>query len=76
MTNTNLAHFRLEDRILAEAAASEPSMIARLLRSAWNALHGRDSAPPLELETMPDYLKRDMGFLDGRGTRQDDDFCR
>ncbi|MGO4439840.1 hypothetical protein [Rhizobium sp. RAF56] len=70
MTNSNLVLFRIEDRILAEAAASEPSTISRLLQLAWNALHARDAIPPLALDTMPDYLKRDIGFLDGRGPRQ------
>lgn len=75
MTNSSLLLFRLEDRILAEAAASEPSTISRLMHFAWNALHVGDAVPPLELDTMPDYLKRDIGFLDGRGPRQGSDFC-
>lgn len=75
MANTNLALFRMEDRILADAAASEPSMLSRLLQSAWNALNAVDTVPPLDLDTLPDYLKRDMGFLDGRGPRQQND-CR
>ncbi|MBP1861166.1 hypothetical protein J2Z75_004694 [Rhizobium herbae] len=45
-------------------------MLARML-------HGlRPSYPKLDLEVMSDYMKRDMGFMDGRDSRQDSDLTR
>lgn len=40
------------------------------------ALFARTSraAPRLDMETLPDHLKRDLGFLDGRGVSRRDDF--
>ena len=29
--------------------------------------------PSLDLDTVPDRVKRDLGFLDGRGPRYEDD---
>jgi len=36
----------------------------------------RPSYPKLDLEVMSDYMKRDMGFMDGRDPRQDSDLTR
>ncbi|OBZ93187.1 hypothetical protein ADU59_22210 [Pararhizobium polonicum] len=46
------------------------SMLARLLYSL------RPNYPKLDLEVMSDYMKRDMGFMDGRDPRQDSDLTR
>jgi hypothetical protein len=41
------------------------------------ALHYlRPGYPKLELGAMSDYMKRDMGFMDGRDPRQDSDLTR
>jgi len=41
------------------------------------ALHYlRPGYPNLDLGAMSDYLKRDMGFMDGRDPRQDSDMTR
>lgn len=31
---------------------------------------------PRDLDTMPNYMKRDLGFLEGRDPRHDDDLRR
>lgn len=36
----------------------------------------RPSLPTLPLESMSDHIKRDLGFLDGRGSWNDPDLCR
>jgi hypothetical protein len=41
------------------------SMLARMLRGF------RLGYPKLDLEVMSDYMKRDMGFMDGRDRRHD-----
>jgi hypothetical protein len=43
---------------------------ARRLTSWTNLLprFGKHSAPKLDLESLPDHLKRDLGFLGGRET--------
>jgi hypothetical protein len=41
------------------------------------ALHSlRPGYPKLDLGAMSDYMKRDMGFMDGRDPRQDSDLTR
>ena len=38
---------------------------------SWNTLlqgFGKNGAPKLDLESLPDHLKRDLGFLGGRET--------
>ncbi|MEK1928254.1 MAG: hypothetical protein AAAC47_00410 [Pararhizobium sp.] len=36
----------------------------------------RPGYPKLDLGAMSDYMKRDMGFMDGRDPRQDSDLTR
>ena len=36
----------------------------------------RSRRPKLDREVMSDYMKRDLGFLDGRGLRKDSDMTR
>jgi hypothetical protein len=36
----------------------------------------RSRRPKLDLEVMSDYMKRDLGFLDGRDPRQESDLSR
>jgi len=43
------------------------SMVQRLLAIV------HSSSPKLDMEVMSDYMKRDLGFLDGRGSRKDSD---
>lgn len=40
-------------------------MLARMLRGL------RPGYPKLDLEVMSDYMKRDIGFMDGRNLRPD-----
>ncbi|HEY0122382.1 MAG TPA: hypothetical protein VGC14_11585 [Rhizobium sp.] len=54
-----------------------PSVLAHALAVLSKAFAGRaEPAPRLDLEEMPDRLKRDLGFLDGRGPRYEDDRMR
>lgn len=41
------------------------SLLAKMLRGL------RPGYPKLDLEVMSDYMKRDMGFMDGRDLRHD-----
>ena len=45
-------------------------MLARMLHAL------RPSYPKLDLEVMSDYMKRDMGFMDGRDPHEDSDLTR
>ena len=62
------------DRYMIERAeAAKPTLVARLLESLAQVFlkHGEPS-PHVDLDEMPDRLKRDLGFLDGREPRYDD----
>ncbi|NTF42780.1 hypothetical protein A6U86_23255 [Rhizobium sp. AC27/96] len=52
---------------------AKPSGFARVLESLAQVFsrHGEPS-PHLDLEDMPDRVKRDLGFLDGREPRYED----
>jgi hypothetical protein len=50
---------------------------ARLIATLTSALLRHGGAPgKLDLDDMPDRVKRDMGFLDGREPRYEDDYLR
>jgi hypothetical protein len=56
-----------------QAPAVKPWTGWRFWREASAALmRGFRANAKLDLETMTDYMKRDMGFLDGRDPRYDD----
>jgi hypothetical protein len=54
--------------------AARPSVLARALGVLTQVFAGSTGpSPRLDLDEMPDRLKRDLGFLDGRGPRYEDD---
>jgi hypothetical protein len=56
--------------VVEERSENTQSASARLLALAGGALRRvLRPEPRLDLETMPDHMKRDIGFLDGRGPR-------
>jgi len=56
----------------ADVRQSARSGLLRLAMSIFRIPGG--SRPSLDLEATPDYLKRDLGFMDGRGPRCEDRF--
>ncbi|MBN8951227.1 MULTISPECIES: hypothetical protein [unclassified Rhizobium] len=53
--------------------AVKPTVLARLLESfAQIFVKHAEPSPHLDLDEMPDRLKRDLGFLDGREPHYDD----
>ena len=69
MANYALASYHARHRLAVERE-EKLSVAKRLLSLASGALRRVLRPDPLlDLETMPDYLKRDMGFLDGHGPR-------
>ena len=56
----------------ADVRQSARSGLLRLVTSIFRIPGGR--RPSLDLEATPDYLKRDLGFMDGRGPRCEDRF--
>ncbi|PST19464.1 hypothetical protein C7U61_13220 [Rhizobium sp. JAB6] len=59
--------------VVEEVETARPRILARLVESLAQAFgkHAEPS-PHLDLDEMPDRLKRDLGFLDGREPRYDD----
>ncbi|MBB3287777.1 MULTISPECIES: hypothetical protein [Rhizobium] len=59
--------------VVEQAETARPGILARLLESLAQALvkHAEPSLH-LDLDDMPDRLKRDLGFLDGREPHYDD----
>ncbi|AYG66936.1 MULTISPECIES: hypothetical protein [unclassified Rhizobium] len=59
--------------VVEQMEAARPTVLARLLESLTQvfARHAEPS-PHLDLDEMPDRLKRDLGFIDGREPRYDD----
>ncbi len=59
--------------VMEPVDAARPTLLARLLESLAHVFvtHGEPS-PHLDLDEMPDRLKRDLGFLDGREPHYDD----
>ncbi|NTJ67477.1 hypothetical protein G6M50_05830 [Agrobacterium rhizogenes] len=59
--------------VIEPVDAAKPTLLARLLESVTQVFlkHGEPS-PNLDLDEMPDRLKRDLGFLDGREPHYDD----
>ncbi len=59
--------------VVEQVEAARPTVLARLLESLAHVFvtHGEPS-PHLDLDEMPDRLKRDLGFLDGREPHYDD----
>ncbi|KQY15308.1 hypothetical protein ASD31_07965 [Rhizobium sp. Root482] len=53
------------------------SWFERALKAAMDALTARPPKyPRLELEPMSNYMRRDLGFMDGRAPREDCDLTR
>lgn len=56
---------------------AEHSLIARVIAGLAAALTSTvEYGPRLDLEIMPDRIKRDLGFLDGREPRYEEDLRR
>lgn len=56
---------------------AEPGFIARIIAGLAAALTpAAERGPRLDLEIMPDRIKRDLGFLDGREPRYEEDLRR
>jgi hypothetical protein len=73
MANSALATFHARSRFPVERE-DDQSVAMRMVALASGALRRvLRPDPSLDLETMPDYLKRDMGFLDGHGPRFKDE---
>lgn len=61
--------------VVEQVEAAKPTVLARVLESLVQAfVKHAEPSPHLELDEMPDRLKRDLGFLDGREPHYDD--CR
>jgi hypothetical protein len=62
---------------IGQMNATRPSVLARTL-GVLAQVFARSTrpSPRLDLDEMPDRLKRDLGFLDGRGPRYEDDRMR
>ncbi|MBB3423744.1 MULTISPECIES: hypothetical protein [Rhizobium] len=61
--------------VVEQVETVRPSILARLLESVTQAFVSHaEPSPHLDLNEMPDRLKRDLGFLDGREPRYED--CR
>ena len=55
----------------------EPSWHVRLLRSTIDAFqHFGRQHPQLDLDEVPDSMKRDLGFLDGRDPYREENLMR
>ena len=52
----------------------EPTLAQRLIRLTSRLLRAGHCYPWLEVEDLPDHLKRDLGFLDGRDPLRRDRF--
>ncbi|MBB4566084.1 hypothetical protein [Rhizobium leucaenae] len=62
------------DCYAVEQMNTRPSAVARLLETlAQVFMGGTEPSPHLDLDEMPDRLKRDLGFLDGREPHYEDD---
>ncbi|WFU07840.1 hypothetical protein QA646_10960 [Rhizobium sp. CB3090] len=62
------------DCYAVEQTNARPSALARVLETAAQIfIRGWEPSPRLDLDEMPDRLKRDLGFLDGREPRYEDD---
>ncbi|ACM27302.1 hypothetical protein MOV66_27120 [Agrobacterium sp. SHOUNA12C] len=52
---------------------ARPSVLARMLETLAQVFPGSTaSLPRLDLDEMPEQLKRDLGFLDGRAPHYED----
>ncbi len=59
--------------VMEQVEAARPTVLARLLESlAQVFVKHAEPSPHLDLDEMPDRLKRDLGFLDGREPHYDD----
>ncbi|NLS15510.1 hypothetical protein HGP16_02925 [Rhizobium sp. P40RR-XXII] len=59
--------------VVEQVQAARPTVLERLLESLTRAfVKHAEPSPHLDLDEMPDRLKRDLGFLDGREPRYDD----
>jgi hypothetical protein len=57
--------------------AARPSVLGRMLETLMELFGGgAEPSPRLDLDEMPERLKRDLGFLDGREPRYEDDRMR
>jgi hypothetical protein len=56
---------------------AEPKLAARVIAAVAALLTPTaERGPPLDFEIMPDRIKRDLGFLDGREPRYEEDLRR
>ncbi|TXH82070.1 MAG: hypothetical protein E6Q77_06990 [Rhizobium sp.] len=59
--------------VMEPVDAAKPGLLARLLETlAQVFVKHAEPSPHLDLDEMPDRLKRDLGFLDGREPHYDD----
>jgi hypothetical protein len=62
------------DCYAVEQMNARPSALARMWETVAQVfIRGMEPSPRLDLDEMPDRLKRDLGFLDGREPRYEDD---
>lgn len=63
--------------VVEQVEVARSTVLARVLESLMQVLAKRaEPSPNLDLEEMPDRVKRDLGFLDGREPRYQDDRLR
>ena len=59
--------------VAEQMETARPSVLARVLESLTQVFAKHvEPSPHLDLDEMPDRLKRDLGFLDGREPHCDD----
>jgi hypothetical protein len=61
--------------IVRQSSAERPQLGASALSVLWKLL-SRSDRSRLDMETMSDQVKRDLGFLDGRDPRHEDELMR
>ncbi|MGG6896523.1 MULTISPECIES: hypothetical protein [Rhizobium] len=63
--------------VVEQVEVARSTVLARVLESLMQVLAKRaEPSPNLDLEEMPDRVKRDLGFLDGREPHYQDDRLR
>lgn len=60
--------------VVEQMEAARPTVLARILESlAQVFVRHAEPSPHLDIDEIPDRLKRDLGFLDGREPHYEDD---
>lgn len=66
----------LSHKMACRPAVQNPAWMRLINTLSVPVLRAFRHSPPIDFETMPDHVKRDLGFLDGRDPRYDDDRLR